>query len=85
MSTMRSFNSSTRTSKFFTLEEPLYRYRPALSASASCLPQSSHLRVDRGMVRLRALPAHSAFEASRFPVARLARERLLPVASENNR
>jgi len=32
---MRNFNYSTRTSKFFILEEPLYRYRPALGASAS--------------------------------------------------
>jgi hypothetical protein len=68
-----------------TLEEPLYRYRPAQGASASCLPQSSRSRVDRGMVRLRALPAHSAFAASWFSVARLARGRLLLVASENNR
>ena len=35
MITMRNFSSSTRTSKFFILEEPLYRYRPALGASAS--------------------------------------------------
>jgi len=83
--TMRNFNSSTRTTKFFTLEEALFRNRPAQGASASCLPQSSRLRVDRGMVRLRALPAHSAFAVSWFPVARLARGRLLLVASENNR
>ena len=35
MITMRNFNSSTRTSKFFIPEEPLYRHRPALGASAS--------------------------------------------------
>jgi len=35
MITMRNFNSSTRTSKFCILEEPLYRHRPALGASAS--------------------------------------------------
>jgi len=35
MITMRNFNSFTRTFTFFILEEPLYRYRPALGASAS--------------------------------------------------
>ena len=85
MITMRNFNYSTRTSKFFILEEPMYRYCPTLGAPVSCLPQFLYWRVDRGMVRLRALPAHSAFAASWNHVARLALGRLLPVAFENNR
>ena len=36
MITMRNFNSSTRTSKFCILEEPLYRYCPTLDATKSC-------------------------------------------------
>ena len=36
MITMRNFNYFASTSKFSILEQPMYRYRPALGASANC-------------------------------------------------
>ena len=51
-----------------------------LQAAATTL----HLFLDRGMARLRALPAHSAVAASRIPAERLVRGWPTPVASENS-
>jgi hypothetical protein len=56
-----------------------------LWAHLQAAAETSYLRVDRGMVRLCALPAHSASAASKIPAARFVRGRPTPVVSENSR